>query len=113
MSQDYIQAMRFWTQHQFFLSPPYEAENFHMPDAVYWMEKMREQDEAGEAETDLIKLPEVFKKHTNWNPWSENLLTYLQFKKGQNNQAPLAYVLREHDLPAPDMIFINDIDEII
>jgi len=50
MSQEYIQAMRFWTQRQFSLGLQYDAENFHMPDAVYWMEKMREQEEAGEAD---------------------------------------------------------------
>jgi hypothetical protein len=111
MSQEYIQAMRFWTNHQFSLGLPYDAEMFNLPDAVYWMEKMREQDEADEAQTDLIRAPEVFKKDTEWYAWSETVITYLRSKKGQNNQAPLAYVLRNHEVPTPDMLFSNDIDE--
>jgi hypothetical protein len=62
MSQEYIQAMLFWIHHQHSLGLPYDAETFNRPDAIYWMEKMREQDEADDAGKDLIKAPEVFKK---------------------------------------------------
>lgn len=72
---------------------------------------MREQEEADDAAKDLIKAPEIFKKEMDWRPWSETLLTYLRSQKGVNNTAPLAYVIREHNMPTPDMIFTNDVDE--
>jgi hypothetical protein len=110
MSQEYIQAMLFWTQCQYSLGLPYDAETFTRPDAIYWM-KMREQEEAYDATKDLIKAPEIFKKEMDWHPWSETLLTYLRSQKWVNNTAPLAYVIREHNMPTPNMIFTNDADE--
>ncbi len=49
MSEEYIQAMLFWTQRQYSLGLPYDSETFTRPDAIYWMEKMREQEEADAA----------------------------------------------------------------
>ncbi len=68
MSQEYIQAMLFWIHRQHSLGLPYNAETFNRPDAIYGMEKMREQDEADDAAKDLIKAPEVFKKEMDWLP---------------------------------------------
>ena len=111
MSQEYIQAMLFWTHRQYSLGLPYDAEAFNREDAVYWMEKMREKKEADDAAEDLIKAPEIFKKDTDWQVWSENFITYARSKKGVNNAAPLAYILRDHMVPTVDMIFTNDTDE--
>lgn len=111
MAQEYIQAMLFWTHRQVALGLPYPAEAFNIPDAAFWMQKIREKDDADEAAKDLIKAPEIFKKDTDWNVWSECLITYLRSQKGMNNSAPLAYVIRDHDFATPDMIFFNDIDE--
>ena len=82
-----------------------------MPDAQYWIEKMREDLEAGDAAKVLIKAPEIFKKDSDWCPWGETLLTYLWSKKGQNNGVLLAYIVREHTVVAPDMMFPTDMDE--
>ncbi len=103
--------MLFWTHRQHSLGLPYDAETFHRPDAVYWMEKKREQEEAADAAEDLIKAPETFKKDTDWHVWSEALLTYVRSKQGKNNMAPLAYILRGHTIPTPEMAFTNDVDE--
>jgi len=111
MSQEYIQAMLFWTHRKHSLGLPYDAVTFNRPDTIYWMEKRREQEEADEAAEDLIKAPEIFKKDTDWHVWSENMLTYTRSKQGKNNAAPLAYILREHNIPTPDMVFPNDFDE--
>jgi hypothetical protein len=56
----------FWTHRQFALGLPYDAELFNLADAEYWMQKMREQDDADDAAKDLIKIPEIFKKDTDW-----------------------------------------------
>jgi hypothetical protein len=111
MSQEYIQAMLFWTHRQHSLGLPYDAETFHRPDAVYWMEKKCVQEEAADAAKDLIRAPETFKKDTDWHVWSEALLTYVRSKQGKNNMAPLAYILREQTIPTPKMAFTNDVDE--
>jgi hypothetical protein len=111
MLQEYIQAMLFWTHRQHSLGLPYDAETFNRPDAIYWMEKRREQEDADDAAEDLIKAPEIFKRDTDWHVWSENLLTYARSKQGKNNAAPLAYILRDHTIPTPDMTFSNDVDE--
>jgi hypothetical protein len=91
MSQEYIQAMRFWAQRQFTLGLPFDVETFQIHDAYYWLEKVQEDQEAGDAADDLINPPEVFKKVEEWIPWSEQLLTYARSKKGKNNATPLAY----------------------
>jgi len=69
--------MQYWVNHQHTLGLSYDAETFNMPDAQYWIEKMREDLEAGDAAKVLIKAPEIFKKDSDWCPWSETLLTYL------------------------------------
>jgi hypothetical protein len=46
----------------------------------------------------------AFKKDTKWKQWKESLLTYLHSKSGQAN-IPLAYIVRENDLPIPKMIY--------
>jgi len=111
MSQQYIQAMRFWAQRQHTLGMPYDVETFQLADAEYWLEKMQENEEAGEAAGDLIKPPEIFKKIEEWLTWSEQFLTYTRTKKGKNNGTPIAYVIREHNIPTPDMTFPTETDE--
>jgi len=111
MSQEYIQALRFWAQRQHTLGLPYDVETFQLYDAYYWLEKMQEDQEAGEAADDLIKPPEVFKKVEEWIPWSETFLTYTRSKKGKNNAMPMAYVIREHNVATPDMVFPTELDE--
>jgi hypothetical protein len=69
MSQEYIQAMRFWAQRQYTLGLQFDAELFQLHDAYYWLEKMQEDQEAGEAADDLIKPPESFKKVEEWLTW--------------------------------------------
>jgi hypothetical protein len=68
-------------------------------------------DAADDAATDLIKAPDPFKKDTDWLTWSESLLTYTRSKKGQNNNTPLAYVLRERDVPVEGATYPTDLDE--
>jgi hypothetical protein len=111
MSQEYIQAMLCWINWQHSLGLPYDAETFNRPNAIFWREKMREQAEAEDVAKDLVKAPEVFKKEMDWLPWSKTLIAYLRSQKRVNNTAPLAYVIREHNIPTPDMLFTNDIDE--
>ena len=111
MAKEYIHASLFWTHRQYSLGLPYDAELFHLADAEYWIQKIRDQEDADDAAKDLIKTPELFKKDTEWLSWSESVITYLRSQKGVNNAAPLTYVLREHDVPTPDMIFATDTDE--
>jgi hypothetical protein len=90
LSQEYIQAMLFWTHCQPSLGLPYDAEMFNRPDAIYSMESRRGQEEADDAAKNLIKAPKIFKKDSDWHLWSKNLLTYSRSKQGKNNTAPLA-----------------------
>ena len=74
MSQQYIQVLRFWAQHQHTLGLPYDVATFDLPDAVYWTEKMQEDEEAGVVADNLIKPPKVFKKEEEWIAWSEQFI---------------------------------------
>ena len=38
-------------------------------------------------------------------------MTYTRTKKGKNNGTSIAYVIREHNIPTPDMTFPTEIDE--
>jgi hypothetical protein len=103
--------MLFWTHRQFALGLPFNAELFNLADAEYWMQKMRDQDDDDDAAKDMIKIPDAFKKDTEWLIWSDSVITYLRSQKGANNASPLAYILRDHEVPTPDTIFPTDIDE--
>jgi hypothetical protein len=53
----------------------------------------------------MIKTSDAFKKDTEWLIWSDSVITYLCSQKGVNNASPLTYILRDHEVPTPDMIF--------
>jgi len=88
-----------------------DHDTFDMADAIYWIEKMQEDEEAGIASDNLIKPPEIFKKDEEWLTWSEQFITYARSKKGKNNGTPIAYIICEHNLPTPDMTFPTETDE--
>ncbi len=98
MSQQYIHAVRFWANRMYILGASYGADLITEELAMQWNELMKEESEATKAPTDLIKLPEAFKKDTKWKQWKESVLTYLHSKMGQAS-IPLAYIVHENDLP--------------
>ncbi len=73
MSQQYIHAVRFWVNRMYILGTPYGADLITEELAMQWNELMKEESEATKAPTDLIKLPEAFKKDTKWKQWKENV----------------------------------------
>jgi hypothetical protein len=68
--------------------------------------------EAIKAPSDLIKVPESFKKYTKWWPWKVSFVTYLNLKYGQASTI-LAYIIREYDDPLPNVAYRNTHDELV
>jgi hypothetical protein len=104
MSQQYIHAVRFWANRMYILGAPHGADLVNEKMADQWSEIMKEEAEAAKAPTDLLKLPEPFKKDAKWCAWKESITTYLNSKTGQAS-IPLAYIIREHDDPIPNLIY--------
>jgi hypothetical protein len=66
MSQQYVHAVRFWTNRMHILGAPYDAELINLEMAEQWSEIMKQEAEAAKTPTDLLKLPEPFKRDTKW-----------------------------------------------
>lgn len=82
-NQQFIHAVRFWANRMYILGQPFEIQAVTELLAETWAEIMKVEKEAATAPTDLIKVPEQFKKDTKWKVWKESVTTYLHSKKGQ------------------------------
>jgi hypothetical protein len=91
---------------------PIEANLVDEDLAEQWNEVMKEEAEAAKAPNDLLKLPEPFKKETKWGQWKESVMTYLHLKTGQAS-IPLAYIVREFDVPIPNIVFATVHDQLV
>ena len=80
--------------------------------AETWKEMMKTELEAAKVTTDIIKVPEAFKKDTKQRPWKESVVTYLHSKRGHAS-LPLAYIIREFDEPLPDVIYATTHDQLV
>jgi len=111
-SQEHIHAIRFWANCMHIISSPYNIEAIDEPLAELWSESMKAEKEAADIQGDIIKAPEPFKKDTKWRTWKESVITYLHSKQGQAS-IPLAYIVREHDLPGPQIIYPMVHDQLV
>jgi len=96
----------------YIMGRPYQIDEVNQQLAETWLEIMNVEEEAAKAPTDLIKNPEPFKKDTKWRPWKESFSTYLHSKTGQAS-IPLAYIIRECDVPLPNVHYPTIHDEIV
>ncbi len=96
----------------YIMGRPYQIDEVNQQLAETWLEIMNVEEEAAKAPTDLIKTPEPFKKDTKWRPWKESFSTYLHSKTGQAS-IPLAYIIRECDVPLPNVHYPTIHDEIV
>jgi len=112
ISQQYLHAVHFWTNSMYILGRPYDVALVTGPLAEAWNETRKEEDEAAEAPNDLIKEPKMFKKDTKWRPWRESVITYLHSKIGQAS-IPLAYIVCDHDIAAPDAIYHSTHEQLV
>jgi hypothetical protein len=77
-----------------------------------WTTVMRDENEASDLSTDIVKAPDPFKKDTKWKTWKESMNNYLHSKIGQAN-LPLAYIIRPNDVPTPGPIYATIHDELV
>ncbi len=66
MYQQYVHAVCFWANGMHILGASYEASLINQEMAEQWSEVMKQELEAAKAPTDLLKLPEPFKKDMKW-----------------------------------------------
>jgi hypothetical protein len=104
VSQQYLHAICFWANRMYILGAPSDVGLINEALAEAWHEMRKAEAEAAEAPDDLVKKPEAFKKDTKWRPWRESVQTYLHSKLGQAS-IPLAYVIRDLDVPPPNVIY--------
>jgi hypothetical protein len=111
-SQQYIRAIRFWANRMHILGAEYPIEHVNEIMADMWTEAMKAELEAAKAPSDIVKMPEPFKKDTKWRAWKESVVTYLHSKTGQAT-IPLAYIVRESDIPIPNIIYPTTHDQLV
>jgi len=109
-SQQYIRAIRFWANKMHILGVDYTIEQVTEILAEQWNEIMKTEQEAAKVSTDIIKVPEDFKKDTKWRPWKESVMTYLHSKRGHET-LPLAYIICEYDEPLPNVLYATTHDQ--
>ena len=73
-SQQYLHAIRFWANRMHIIGLPYDVNDINEPLAEMWVESMEMEKEAADAPTDMVKMPEAFKKD---NLINEFLYCYL------------------------------------
>ena len=103
-SQQHIHAIRFWANRMHIIGAPYDVDDIDEPLAEMWSESKKAEQEAARTVTDLVKIPEAFKKESKWRVWKESVVTYLHSKIGQAS-IPLAYIVRERDLAPPNQVY--------
>ncbi len=111
-SQQYIRAIRFWANRMHILGAEYPIEQVDEAMADMWNEAMKAELEAAKAPTDIVKMPESFKKDTKWRAWKESVVTYLHSKIGQA-LIPLAYIVRDMDTPIPNIVYQTSHDQLV
>ena len=82
----------------YILGLPYHIEQVNKALANTWNEALKSKNEARNLPSDIIKSPDPFQKETKWRQGKESICTYLNSKVGQGG-IPLAYILRENDVP--------------
>jgi len=90
----------------------YDINEVNKPLAEMWVESRKVEQEAADVPTDLIKIPETFKKDTKWKQWKDSLTTYLYSKTGQAS-IPLAYIIRDNDVSTPGLIYPTVHDQLV
>lgn len=110
--QQYLHAIRFWANRMNIIGLPYDVNDINKPRAEMWVESMKMKKEAANTPGNMVKMPEAFKKDTKWKQWKESVLTCLHSKSGQAN-IPLAFIVRENDLPAPGTIYATVHDQLV
>ncbi len=65
-----------------------------------------------EDETTAVKAPSEFTAGTKWKAFKEGAIAFFNSQKGRG-QIPLAYVIREQDVPDPNAVYINEHQRII
>jgi hypothetical protein len=92
-SQNYLQALRYWTMCQERLQHNYIPQEFN--ELVMRDSLQRWKNSTLKAPDDLVKEPESFKQNTKWREFSECFSTFLKHTKGQCNFS-LSYVIRNN-----------------
>jgi hypothetical protein len=77
-----------------------------------WNETMKTELEASKVSTEIIKVPEAFKKDTKWSSWKESVTTYLHSKNGHAS-LQLAFIVREYDNHLPDTTYTTTHDQLV
>jgi len=93
-----VSSREFTSNGMYILGLPYHIKQVNKALANTWNEALKSESEARNLPSDIIKSPDPFKKETKWCQWKESVCTYLNSKIGQGG-IPLAYILRENDVP--------------
>jgi hypothetical protein len=113
-SQESVHAIHFWVNRMYILGLPYKLDQVTEEYATLWNQARKSEKEATRTTSalDLVKQPDPFKKETKWRQWKESMTTYLHSKIGHAG-LPLAYIIREQDVPNYNKVFSMVHDQLV
>jgi hypothetical protein len=112
ISQTYIHAIHFWTNHMYIVGEDFDETLIDADMARAWGTVMKDESDASEVKTDVVKMPDPFKKDTKWRTWKESVNTYLHSNIGQAS-IPLAYIIRQQDTLTPGLQYATKHDQLV
>lgn len=112
LAQTYVHAVHFWANRMYILGQDFDETLIDLQMARAWTTVMREENDASNLTTDVVKTPDPFKKDTKWKTWKESVTTYLHSKIGQAH-LPLAYIIRPNDVPTPGLRYATTHDQLV
>ncbi len=89
IAQTYLHAIQFWANRMYILGQEFDETLIDRDMAQAWTTVMREESEASNVSTDIVKTPDHFKKDMKWRTWKESINNYLHSKIGHAS-LPLA-----------------------
>ena len=110
-----LKALRIWAQYRIERSCavgndefPVSPDEFDGAQILKWTGRLAEMQEEKKALLDdNNKPPDELKSFSNWVAWEEAFLTYLSRIRSTISEVPLIYLLRDHEVPTPDMLAVE------
>jgi hypothetical protein len=83
----------------YIIGSTYDVADVNAPLAEMWVESMKAEKEATNVSGNMVKFPKTLKKDTKWRQWKESI--------------PLAYIVREIDIPQPSIVYTTVHDQLV
>ncbi len=111
IAQKKLNIFCFWANRRQRLNEPIDPARFNQA-AIDSYSRLMNFESQEEDTAATVKAPAEFKANSKWKPFKEGVIAYLNSVKGNHN-IPLAYVIRELNIPDPNAIYQSEHHRVI